>query len=181
MISNKQCFYELVAPMVIDTTGLASGNSRLAGKLAAGNFNFRHISIAVNLVGTGVYDCGSNPSQSCFASAYLDYSIDHDAFQVPVLPWDGVPQVFNFGSAGINHGKGLAAERYITVPISSADQGLLTQPGVEKPEYRGRPLDGSYRFRIWDSPSLVWNRLEDVQFVLKYRYWSRIQPQATSQ
>lgn len=174
---NKQCYYELASPIVIDTTGLATGDSRLAGKLAAGNFNFRHITLAMNLVGTGVYDCTANPSQSCFGSAFIEFTLDHDAFNVPVLPWDGIAQVFNFGSAGINHGKALTAEKYITLPVGSGDQSLLAQPGIEKPEYRGRPLDGSYRLRIWDSPYLMWNRLEDIQLILKYRYWSRIQPQ----
>jgi hypothetical protein len=172
---DGKCFYELTTPIVIDTSKVAL--SRLAGKLAAGNFNFRHIDLAMNVVGTGVYDCTANPSQSCFASAYVEYTLDHDAFRVGVLNHFGDFQTFNFGSAGINHAKALAAERYITLPIASADEGLLFQPGVLKPEYRGRPLDGSYRLRIWDSPFLVWNRLEDLQLVLKYRYWSRIEPQ----
>lgn len=172
---DGKCFYELTTPIVIDTSKVAL--SRLAGKLAAGNFNFRHIDLAVNLVGTGVYDCAANPSQSCFASAYVEYTLDHDAFRVGVLNHFGDFQTFNFGSAGINHAKALAAERYITLPIASADESLLFQPGVLKPEYRGRPLDGSYRLRIWDSPFLVWNRLEDIQLMLKYRYWSRIEPQ----
>ncbi|MCC6903008.1 MAG: hypothetical protein IT377_28825 [Polyangiaceae bacterium] len=175
--ATKQCYYELVAPIVVDTNGLDSGKSRLNGKLAAGNFNFRHITLAVNLVGTGVYDCTANPSQSCFGSAFIEYTIDHDAFQAGVIDWKGDVQTFNFGSAGINHGKALAAEKYITLPIGSGDQNLLAQPGIEKPEYRGRPLDGSYRLRIWDSPYLMWNRLVDIQLVLTYRYWSRIQPQ----
>ena len=175
--ASKQCYYELVAPIVVDTNGLATGKSRLNGKLAAGNFNFRHITLAVNLVGTGVYDCAANPSQSCFGSAFIEYTLDHDAFQAGVIGWNGNVQPFNFGSAGINHGKALAAEKYITLPIGSGDQNLLAQPGIEKPEYRGRPLDGSYRLRIWDSPYLMWNRVEDLQIVLKYRYWSRIQPQ----
>lgn len=175
--ATKQCYYELVAPIVVDTNGLASGKSRLNGKLAAGNFNFRHITLAVNLVGTGIYDCTANPSQSCFGSAFIEYTLDHDAFQAGVIGWNGNVQTFNFGSAGINHGKALTAEKYITLPIGSGDQNLLAQPGIEKPEYRGRPLDGSYRLRIWDSPYLMWNRLEDIQVILKYRYWSKIQPQ----
>ncbi len=179
--ANKQCYYELVAPIVIDTKGVAEGKSRLSGKLAAGNFNFRHITLAVNLAGTGVYDCSANPSQSCFGSAFIEYTIDHDAFQAGIVSWNGDVQTFNFGSAGINHAKALAAEKYITLPIGSGDQNLLAQPGIEKPEYRGRPLDGSYRIKIWDSPYLVWNRLEDVQVILKYRYWSKIQPQPTGQ
>ncbi len=178
--TNNQCFYELVSPLVFDTGNLGVGDSRLTGLLAADNFNFRHITVAVNLVGTGVYDCSNNPTQSCFSKAYVDYTLNHDAFQVGVLSWTGPKdkQIFNFGSAAINHGKALAAERYITLPVGSADQALLSQAGVEKPEYRGRPLDGSYRFRVWDSPQLRWNRLEDIQLVLRYRYWSPIQPQA---
>jgi hypothetical protein len=175
--ANKQCYYELIAPIVVDTNGLATGKSRLNGKLAAGNFNFRHITMAMNLVGTGIYDCTANPSQSCFGSAFVEYTLDHDAFQAGVIGWNGNVQTFNFGSAGINHAKALTAEKYVTLPIGSGDQNLLAQPGIEKPEYRGRPLDGSYRLRIWDSPYLVWNRLEDIQLILKYRYWSRIQPQ----
>ena len=179
--TNSQCFYELVSPLVFDTGNLGAGDSRLTGKLAADNFNFRHITVGLNLVGTGVYDCSNNPTQSCYSKAYVDYTLNHDAFQVGVLGWTGEKdkQTFNFGSAAINRGKALAAERYITLPIGSADMALLSQAGVEKTEYRGRPLDGTYRFRIWDSPQLQWNRLEDVQLVLKYRYWSAIQRQAS--
>ena len=178
---TQQCYYELAAPLVIDTTGLAKGDSRLSGKLAAGNYNFRHITVAVNFVGTGLKDCENTGSSSCYGSGYLEYTLDHDAFQTKVTPWDGVAQIFNFGSGSINHGKGLAAERYITLPLGSADAALLGQLGMRKPEFRGRPLDGSYRFRIWDSPDLVWSRLEDVQFVLEYRYWSKITPQSTAE
>lgn len=176
---TKECFYELAAPIVLDTGSLGKGDSRLQGLLAAGNFNFRHITVAANIVGTGVYDCSSTPSQSCFAKAVVEYTLDHDAFQVGVLGWNlNEVQTFNFGSAGINRAKALAAERYITTPIGSADLGLLSQPGVEKSEYRGRPIDGAYRLKIWDTPQLRWDRVEDIQFVLRYRYWSPIAPQA---
>ena len=48
-------------------------------------------------------------------------------------------------------------------------------PPIQRPSTGfGRPLDGSYRLRIWDSPALKWNRLEDIQVILKYRYWSRL-------
>jgi hypothetical protein len=60
------------------------------------------------------------------------------------------------------------------MPIASADQSLLQQPGILKPELRGRPLDGTYSLRIYDSPALRWEKLDDVQIVFKYRYWSRI-------
>lgn len=176
------CFYELKAPFSIDTEAIDLGDSKLIGKIAASNFNYRHITLALNLVGTGVVDCTLEPTASCFGSAFVEYTLDHSAFDVEVLsherPDDA--QHFNFGLGSINRGKALAAERFITLPTSSADQALLSQPAFEKKEYGGRPLDGSYRLRIHDKPSLRWNKIEDVQLVLQYRYWSRIQPQPSS-
>lgn len=168
------CYYELINPILISTTNLAGSNSALQGKLAAGNFNYRHVTVAMNLAGTALVDCSKDGSQSCYGSGYIEYTLDHDAFLVDVLGYDSNAAPFNFGSAGINHGKALAAERYITIPLSSADAGLLAQPSIEKPEFRGRPLDGSYRLRIWDRPGLTWSHLEDVQLILRYRYWSNI-------
>lgn len=173
------CFYELQQPILLDT-GTDASTSSTNGKFAKGNFNFRHITAAVNLVGTGLRDCSGSGTSSCYGSGFIEYSLVHDAFDVGVLGWDNRVQRFNFGSANINHAKALAAERFITLPLSSADQALLAQPGIEKQELTGRPIDGSYRLRIWDTPGLTWNRLEDVQIVLKYRYWSAIQKQPGS-
>jgi hypothetical protein len=187
--TSAGCFYELTKPILVDTgpqnkqgcnpRAMALGLGTIAGKLARGNFNYRHITAAVNLVGTGVHDCQLTGTGSCYGSGFSEYTLAHDAYDTGIIGWDGNVQKFNFGSASIHHGKALSAERFITMPLGSADQGLLSQPGIEKPELRGRPLEGSYRLRIWDSPALVWNKLEDVQIILKYRYWSVIQPQAT--
>jgi hypothetical protein len=168
------CYYELRAPIVINTEALRSGESRLTGKLARGNFNFRHITAAVNLVGTGVRDCTSSPSSGCYGTGYLEYTLHHDATAAGILDWNGDTRMFDFGAASVEHGKALSAERYITMPIGSSDQTLLAQAGIEKQEFRGRPLDGDYKLRIWDSPALKWDRLEDIQLILKYRYWSQI-------
>jgi len=175
------CFYEFGAPIVIDTLGLATGRSKFTGKLAAGNYNYRHRTLAVNLVGTGVHDCSDESSMSCYGSGYTEYTLVHDAFDVAVVSWNGDisrtdAQHFNFGQAAIRHGKALAAERYISLPLGTADQSLVSQSGILKEEMRGRPLDGSYRLRIWENPDLHWHRLEDVQLILNYRYWSVIEP-----
>ena len=177
---GNQCYYDLAEPLLIDTSLLGTKSSKLNGKLAAGNFNYRHIDVAVNLVGTGVHDCSQSQQPSCYATGFIEYTLTHDAFNAAVINHTGATQSFNFGAAYVNHGKGLAAERYITVPVGSADQGLLSQPGILKTEYMGRPLDGNYRLRIWDTPGLMWNRLEDIQLILKYRYWSRIDKQPGS-
>jgi len=173
------CYYELAAPIIIDTGLLNTPTASLIGKLARGNFNFRHIDLALNIVGTGVRDCTKTPTSSCFGSGYTEYTLEHDSTHAGVMAWDGTVQFFDFGLAPVEHGKALSAERYITMPIGSADTSLLSQPGISKPEYRGRPLDGAYRLKIWDSPALQWHRLEDIQFILKYRYWSKLTRKGT--
>jgi hypothetical protein len=179
--NDTSCFYELNQPISIDTAGLQVGNSALVGKIAKGNFNYRHMHLSLNVVGTGVLDCEKTPTPSCYGTGYLEYTFEHDAFSTPIIDHQGQPRDFNFGTAGIFHGKALAAERFITMPIGSADLSLLSQPSFQKPEYRGRPLSGSYRLRIFDSPTLVWNRVEDIQLVLTYRYWARVKRESQTQ
>jgi hypothetical protein len=168
------CSYDLSLPMIIDTLGLNTGDSALRGKLAQGNFNFRHTTLAVNLVGTGVHDCSSDLTQECYGTGYVEYSLEHDATTASILDYDGNPRMFDFGTASVEHGKALAAERFLTMPLSSGDQALVSQPGIQHIEFQGRPLDGTYRLRIWDSPALHWGKLQDIQIILTYRYWSQI-------
>ncbi|MCC6216087.1 MAG: hypothetical protein IT376_14570 [Polyangiaceae bacterium] len=177
-----ECFHELRAPIVVDTSSLHAGTSRLVGRLAKGNYNYRHVSLAVNVVGTGVLDCSVVGTTSCYGTGYLEYTLAHDAFDIPILDHTGTTaRGFDFGSASIRHGKALATERYITTPVGGVDLGLLSQASVQKPELRGRPLDGAYRLRIHDSPALRWDRLDDLQIVLTYRYWSAVSRQDSTQ
>ena len=74
-------------------------------------------------------------------------------------------------TAEFEHGKALAAEVFITNPLNST-QNTLIQP-YEKQELRGRPLQGQYTLRIWDVPELVWENVEDIQIIWKYRYWTQ--------
>jgi len=171
------CYYQLKSPIMLSTEALQFGVDELKNRIAAGNYNYRHVSLGLNLVGTSVVDCGGAPGPACYANGFIEYTLAHDAFQVPVLNALGQNAVFSFGEGAINHGKALAAEKYITLPIASADQALLSQPAFTKVELRGRPLDGSYSLRIWDTPSLHWDHLEDVQVVLGYRYWSQVKTQ----
>jgi hypothetical protein len=178
--TNNECYFELGQPILVDTTLLDMGEGKLVGKLARGNFNYRHISVAANVVGTGVSDCTSNPTPSCYGSAYLEYTLVHEAKDTPVIDYLGKAKSFDFGIAKMQRAKALAAERFITLPVGSADSSLLAQPQVTKPEFRGRPLSGSYRLRIYDQPSLVWHQIEDIQLVWTYRYWSRIARESSS-
>ena len=170
---NGKCHYDLAVPFLIDTSVL--DGSPLDAKLASGNYNYRQINTALNLVGTGVHNCANDPTPNCYGSGYIEYNLQHDAQNAGIVGYDGNSRVFDFGVASISGGKALAAERYITMPLSSTDQSLVSQPGIQHVEYGGRPLDGTYYLRIWDSPDLDWSALQDIQFIVNYEYWSQIQ------
>jgi hypothetical protein len=166
------CYYDLQTPITINTQTFTSNGLSLAGKLAKGNYNFRHVDVAVNFVGTGIIDCSQTGSPDCNGSGYLSYQLTDDGTNVGVLGWDKQYRRFNFGTATIDHGKALTAERYITTPLGSDDQALVSQ--FRKIELRGRPIDGTYFLRLYDSPVLHFDHIEDIQLVLNYHYWSRI-------
>jgi hypothetical protein len=171
---SGRCYYELVTPFTIDTKAIVNGESPLASKFASGNFNFRHIDVAVNIVGTGVIDCSNSDQLSCYGTGLLEYTLEHLAYNAQLIDHNGNAQRFDFGMGAIRNGRALATERYITLPIGSADNDLLRQPQITKTELSGRPLDGLYRFRVYEDPTLVWDNIEDIQLVLHHRYWSRV-------
>jgi hypothetical protein len=166
------CHYDLMTPIAINTEDFTSNGASLTGKLAAGNYNYRHVDLAVNVVGTGVIDCSQTGSPDCLGSGYLTYTLTHDASEVGVLGYDGQYRSFDFGVGATRGVKALTSERYITTPIGSSDQQLLTQ--VMRPELRGRPIDGTYTLRIEDSPVLHFDQIQDIQIILNYHYWSRV-------
>ena len=167
--STTYCYWEAqfhIAQEAIDR-GMILNNAGFAH----GNFNYRIDSFAVNFVGSAARVCAdaSLPS-TCYSSGFIPYTLEHlgpyevrnyrgDTLSVPLYP--GVVQSAD----------GLAAERYITNPISSADQALLDQ--YRRYELQGRPLTGSYVLRVWDGPGVNFDGIEDVQIVLDYRYWTR--------
>ncbi len=172
--AGDQCYYELNTLLDIDTELLNQGNSPLVGLLAAGNHNYRHAALTANVVGTGVLDCEGSPLQSCYGSGFVEYDLTHTAFNVPLIDSEGKTTCFNFGGGAIRNGKALAIERFLTLPLSGADEGLISQNSLRRTQFAGRPLSGSYRLRIKDTPALVWENVEDVQLMLDYRYWSAV-------
>jgi hypothetical protein len=39
---------------------------------------------------------------------------------------------------------------------------------------RGRPFDGTFVVRVWEDDSSQFFNIEDVQLVVGYRYWTRL-------
>ncbi len=71
----------------------------------------------------------------------------------------------------IEHARGLATERYLTNPLSNADDQLIKQ--YLRAEFQGRPLDGNFAVRVWEEPGVNFEAIKDVQLVVNYRYWTR--------
>jgi hypothetical protein len=126
----------------------------------------------MNVVGTGVIDCTSTGSADCFGSGFLQYTLTDDGSNVGVLGFDKAYRQFDFGTASINRAKALTAERYLTTPLGSSDQALISQ--VQQVQFRGRPIDGVYTLSIYDTPALHFENIQDIQLVLNYHYWSRV-------
>jgi hypothetical protein len=120
-----------------------------------------------------VLDCTNTGSPDCYGSGFLQYQLTHDGTVAGVLGADGVSRTFNFGIGTIDHGKAITAERYITTPVGSADQSLISQ--FEAVQFSGRPMDGVYHLRIYDTPALKFANPQDIQPILNYHYWSRVQ------
>jgi hypothetical protein len=139
---------------------------------AEGNFNYRYDWLALNLVGVGARDCaGAENPDACYAQGALQYTLTHDG-PFWVRNYTGGNYSAPIFDGAIEHAPILAADRRVTDPISSGDESLLSGD-VMRTEFRGRPLAGTYRLRIWDHPALQWSNVEDVQFVLRYGYWTR--------
>jgi hypothetical protein len=167
------CYYELNKPIAIRASDLSGTQGGLNG-VAGGNYNYRHNGVAINLVGTGVMDCQSTGQSGCYANGFVEYDLQHSAFNAGVEDYGGLNRCFSFGRGNIRHGKALAAERYLGVPLGSADAQLITGQEFMKPVFHGRPLTGTYTLRVHETPGFRWDRVEDLQLVLNYRYWARV-------
>ncbi|MFO8080191.1 MAG: hypothetical protein R6V07_07800, partial [Armatimonadota bacterium] len=157
----------------LDMDAIEAGAMGHFGVLAQGNFNYRLRTVAVNMVGTDVLDCSQAESPStCAANPWVSYDIEqlgdvfvrnhHEEFNV---------KPFSIPTGHINGGKAWAAEQVIGFPVSGAHQSALSQ--IQKVSLMGRPLQGSFELRIYDTPELVWENVEDIQLVLGYHYWTR--------
>jgi hypothetical protein len=155
----------------INQRDIETGKILHSSGFARGNFNYRIQTIGVNFVGTGTRDCANSATPStCYAGGFFSYSLEHGG---PYMVRNHMGQDFraDLFKGRIENARGLASERYVTNPISSADRSLMEQ--YMRKEMRGRPLDGTFTLRVWEESGVNFDAVEDVQIVLDYRYWTR--------
>jgi hypothetical protein len=167
--AQESCYWE--TEVRVSQRQLDRGEVLGRSGFAEGNFNYRINGLGLNFVGTELRDCSRSAFPStCYSGGYIPYSIEHvgpytvrnhmgDAYDAPLF------------TGNIEHARGLAAERYLTNPLSGADRGLI-EPYMQR-QFRGRPLAGTYRIRVWEVDGIDFEQLEDVQLVLDYGFWTR--------
>ena len=164
-----RCFQE--THFSISQNQLAIGRPFQNSGFAEGNFNYRINDIGVNFVGTGIRNCDQSETPSaCYSGGFVQYSLYHEG------PFDvrnhwGEDFEAHLFPGRIERARGLALERYLSNPVSSQDGSLMDQ--YIRKEFRGRPLDGIFRIRVWEGEGIDFERIEDVQLLLKYHYWTR--------
>lgn len=167
--STERCFWE--TEFYVSQRDIDRGNVFAASGFARGNFNYRLDTIGLNFVGSAARVC-SNPllPSTCYNAGWIPFSLEHRG-PYTVLNNFGEHYDAKLFTGRIEQGRGLAAERYLSNPISSADQALISQ--YTTTQLRGRPLTGWYVLRVWDEPGVNFEGIEDVQVVLNYRFWTR--------
>ncbi|MEQ9076711.1 MAG: hypothetical protein RLP09_22830 [Sandaracinaceae bacterium] len=171
------CYWEL--PFNLDEDRLLSRGGDFGGGFAFGNYNYRSGDIAVNVVGTGVRDCEGTNATACYATAGIPFSLMHTAPAASTLEGgsysirahDGSLHPVDLFDGRIESARALAAERYLSNPLSSADAALIND--YTRGELRGRPMTGNYRILIWDNGDVNFDAIEDVQILWRYRYFTR--------
>ncbi|MBN2525180.1 MAG: hypothetical protein JXR76_02220 [Deltaproteobacteria bacterium] len=142
------------------------------GVIAPNNFNYRIKTVAMNVAGTDVIDCSLSQSpETCAANQWLTY----DFSQVgPVsVKNHRMERMYDFDipMGNVRGGKAWVAEQIVGYPVSGVHLNALSQ--IQKTALMGRPLDGTFELRIYQSPDLIWENVEDIQLVLGYHYWTK--------
>lgn len=167
------CYWEY--PFRITEEQLLQRESGFGGGFAFGNFNYRSGEIAVNVVGTGVRDCDGPGSRACHATGTVPFSLTHEPLGEDrtylVSTHEGGSYNAQLFPGRIESARALAAERYLTNPVSGSDRALLSD--YMRRELRGRPLPGRYVIRVWDAPGVNFSAVEDIQILWNYRYFTR--------
>ena len=168
-LGTQHCYWE--TELNLNLEGVEDRSILPNGGFAIGNFNYRADQVALNFVGTGTRDCSQvGAPGTCHGAGFIPYSIYHLP-PYTVRNYDGDRYEAPLFEGRIEHARGLASERYVTNPLSSSDQSMLSS--YMRHELRGRPISGRFVVRVWDEPGVSFHNIEDVQIVMNYRYLTR--------
>ena len=146
---------------------------RLNGDVANPPFqrreNVRWVSLAVNLVGTGIRNCAvATDTSECYSDSFVQYNLQ----QVGTAwitdyneQWNALGQPNGY----IEGGKALAAEQWLD-PVSNG----FNEPyvaAVARSEFTDRAFGGEYQLVLELTPDVELANLEQVQILTRSTYW----------
>jgi len=135
----------------------------------ANRYNVRWRRLGVNLVGTGVRDCGqAQDTLACYSSGFVRYSLNHtgpawltdyqEEWRSQLIP-----------RANIEGAKALAAEEWLD-PVTRA-WNLPAVASIGRGELAGRPTSGVYDLILELGSDVRPDRIERIQLLTEYDYW----------
>lgn len=168
-LSQSACYWE--TSFSLHGRDIEGGHILNNAGFARGNYNYRVDTVAVNAVGTAARSCTDTDLPStCYNAGFVPFSLYQRG---PFIVRNHRGEDYNalLSTGVIEHARALADESYLSNPLSAASASRVE--AFTRAELRGRPLDGSYVLRIWDEAGVNFDGIEDIQIVLRYRYWTR--------
>ncbi len=136
-------------------------------------FNTRWSQLAVNLVGTGIKNCAlAADPLGCYSSSFVPYNLTHVGPSW-ITDFEGAWHTLNVPLGQINQAKALAAEQWLD-PVSNGWAEPYVQ-AVQRVEYAGRPLDGTYTLELVLGPEVQLGNIERIRILTQTSYWVRQQ------
>lgn len=129
-------------------------------------YNGRWNKLAVNLVGSGVLNCGSD--QACLASQSVRFNLAHLTPTI-VSDRDQLWRSVAFPRATMEDGKAAAANLFLTAVTNSWNVPAVQN--IARYEYLERPLGGSYELILMAGPKVRLQNIETVQVLTMVDFW----------
>lgn len=168
---ESRCYWQ--TRFTVSLSDVEAGELFSHAGFAVGNYNYRLGSVGLNFVGSASRTCDDpTRASTCYSAGFIPYTLIHEGPYTVRNHSGGEHDALIF-EGRIEHARALAANRYLSNPMSSADQTLI-DPYMQS-QLRGRPMTGSYILRVWQEPGVNFHGIEDVQLVLNYGFWTRFE------
>jgi hypothetical protein len=133
-------------------------------------YNKRWGQLAVNLMGTDVYDCSATPTPQCESQRYVPYNLRHVG-PAWTTSYEQQWRALDVPVGVIETGKAVAAE--LLVDYTGWTNPYLS--GAAKLEYTDRPLGGTYELDLNPNqdPSVRLDNVQGIQVLLMSSSWVR--------
>ena len=171
------CLPDAVSPQRARITFSLDPWARVNGDTAnepyAKRYNPRWARLAVNLVGTGLFNCAvAADPMGCYSQPFLRYELNHVG-PAWVSDWNQSWMVLGVPLGRIEGAKALASEQWLD-PIGNAWSKPYVS-AIARKELEDRPFGGTYDLIFGLGPEARLEHIERVQLLIGSSYWVKQQ------